>query len=272
MRIAPLALTAAALLATLSLATLSLAAEPEKKEPEKKKWDVNAPPGEASTATLDTRTGTWMSVDVSPDGKTLVFDLLGDLYTLPIEGGEAKALTHGIAWEMQPRFSPGRQAHRVRQRRRRRRQRLGDERRRHGRPRGVERRLPPRSTTPSGTRRATTSRRASTTAARAASARARSGSTTRAAGKGVALNEKPNWQKDLGEPAFSPDGRYVYFSQDTTPGRTFEYNKNSHEQIYVIQRLDTTDGTIEPFVTGPGGAVRPVPSPDGKRLAFVRRV
>jgi imidazolonepropionase-like amidohydrolase/Tol biopolymer transport system component len=90
-------------------------------------------------------------------------------------------------------------------------------------------------------------------------------------GKGVALNEKPNWQKDLGEPAFSPDGRYVYFSQDATPGRTFEYNKNSRQQIYVIQRLDTTDGTIEPFVTGPGGAVRPVPSPDGTRLAFVRR-
>ena len=101
MRHAPLALTAAAL-----LATLSLAAEPEKKEPEKKKWDVGAPPGEAATASLDTRTGTWMSVDASPDGKTLVFDLLGDLYTLPIEGGEAKPLTHGMAWDMQPRFSP----------------------------------------------------------------------------------------------------------------------------------------------------------------------
>ena len=28
----------------------------------------------------------------------------------------------------------------------------------------------------------------------------------------MALNEKANWQKDLGEPAFSPDGRYVYYS------------------------------------------------------------
>jgi Tol biopolymer transport system component len=91
-------------------------------------------------------------------------------------------------------------------------------------------------------------------------------------GKGVALNEKPNWQKDLGEPAFSPDARYLYFSQDVTPGRTFEYNKNSNDEIFAIQRLDLADGTIEPFVTGPGGAVRPVPSPDGKWLAFVRRV
>lgn len=53
-----------------------------------------------------TRTGTWMSVDVSPDGRTLVFDLLGDLYTLPIEGGRATPLTQGPAYDAQPRFSP----------------------------------------------------------------------------------------------------------------------------------------------------------------------
>jgi hypothetical protein len=60
-------------------------------------WNVNAPPGVAKTASIDVKTGTWMSVDVSPDGKTIVFDLLGDLYTLPVAGGEAKALTHSIA-------------------------------------------------------------------------------------------------------------------------------------------------------------------------------
>jgi Tol biopolymer transport system component len=46
------------------------------------------------------------SVDVSPDGRHIVFDLLGDLYLLPIGGGEAKPLTHSMAWEMQARFSP----------------------------------------------------------------------------------------------------------------------------------------------------------------------
>src|SRR5712671_8208595 len=75
-------------------------------EPEKKKWDVNNPPGERAEVTLDTRTRTWLSVDVSPDGKQILFDLLGDLYVLPLAGGEAKALTHSIAWEMQARFSP----------------------------------------------------------------------------------------------------------------------------------------------------------------------
>lgn len=54
--------------------------------------------------------GTWMSLDVSPDGRTVVFDLLGDLYTLPITGGTARRLTSGMALNRQPRFSPdGRQ-------------------------------------------------------------------------------------------------------------------------------------------------------------------
>ncbi|MEY4609351.1 MAG: hypothetical protein RL625_1568, partial [Gemmatimonadota bacterium] len=50
--------------------------------------------------------GTWLSLDVSPDGKTIVFDLLGDLYTLPITGGKATRLTSGMAYDVQPRFSP----------------------------------------------------------------------------------------------------------------------------------------------------------------------
>ena len=50
--------------------------------------------------------GTWMSVDVSPDGRTIVFDLLGDLYTLPIAGGKATRLMGGMALDVQPRFSP----------------------------------------------------------------------------------------------------------------------------------------------------------------------
>ena len=50
--------------------------------------------------------GTWMSLDVSPDGNTIVFDLLGDLYTLPITGGTATRITDGIAHDVAPRFSP----------------------------------------------------------------------------------------------------------------------------------------------------------------------
>jgi len=50
--------------------------------------------------------GTWMSLDVSPDGKQIVFDLLGDIYTLPIEGGKATRITSGMSMDVQPRFSP----------------------------------------------------------------------------------------------------------------------------------------------------------------------
>jgi len=58
------------------------------------------------TLTFTTRTGHWMSVDVSRDGQTIVFDLLGDIYTMPISGGKATALTRGMGFDAQPRFSP----------------------------------------------------------------------------------------------------------------------------------------------------------------------
>jgi Tol biopolymer transport system component/imidazolonepropionase-like amidohydrolase len=57
-------------------------------------------------ARFATSEGTWISLDVSPDGRTIVFDLLGDLYTMPITGGSATRLTSGLAHDMQPRFSP----------------------------------------------------------------------------------------------------------------------------------------------------------------------
>src|SRR2546427_13203420 len=50
--------------------------------------------------------GTWLSLDVSPDGKTIAFELLGDIYTLPIEGGKAKLIDGGMSFDSQPRFSP----------------------------------------------------------------------------------------------------------------------------------------------------------------------
>jgi Tol biopolymer transport system component len=57
-------------------------------------------------ATFTTSKGTWISLDVSPDGQKIVFDLLGDLYTMPITGGKATRITAGLAHDMQPRWSP----------------------------------------------------------------------------------------------------------------------------------------------------------------------
>jgi len=50
--------------------------------------------------------GTWISLDVSPDGKIIIFELLGHLYRIPFEGGEANQLTQGLAFDSQPRYSP----------------------------------------------------------------------------------------------------------------------------------------------------------------------
>ncbi|MBW7934569.1 MAG: PD40 domain-containing protein, partial [Gemmatimonadaceae bacterium] len=60
----------------------------------------------ARTHSFTTSQGTWISLDVSPDGQRIVFDLLGDIYTMPISGGKATAITHGMAYDAQPRFSP----------------------------------------------------------------------------------------------------------------------------------------------------------------------
>ena len=72
----------------VALTLLSASAFAAQEEDKKSAWDVSSPPGERRDIPLDTRSGTWMSVDVSPDGKRVVFDMLGDVYDLPIEGGE----------------------------------------------------------------------------------------------------------------------------------------------------------------------------------------
>ncbi|NBQ91543.1 MAG: amidohydrolase [Betaproteobacteria bacterium] len=253
------------------LLAVAMAATSAMSQPAKPNWNVNQPPGVARTVSIDTRTGTWMSVDVSPDGKTLVFDLLGDLYLLPIEGGQAKPLTTSIAWEHQARFSPdGRQLAFV-----------SDA--------GGGDNIWVMNTDGSGARALTQeperllNNPAWHPSGQYVLARKHYFGTRSMGsgeiwlyhldgGKGVALNEKPNWQKDLGEPAISPDARHLYYSRDTTPGNSFEYNKDANKEIFRIFRQDLHDGHTEAFVTGPGGAVRPVPSPDGKQLAFVRRV
>jgi dipeptidyl aminopeptidase/acylaminoacyl peptidase len=70
-------------------------------------WDVNGPLGPPQqTLTMKTNEGTWMNLDAHPDGSAIIFDLLGDLYLLPIGGGDAIRLTEGAAFDFQPRFSP----------------------------------------------------------------------------------------------------------------------------------------------------------------------
>lgn len=237
---------------------------------EEEKWDVSEAFGPSKTITVDTTEGTWMNLDVSPDGTEIVFDLLGDIFLLPIEGGEARAVASGLAWDMQPRFSPdgawisytsdagGGDNIWIMRRDGSDAEQISDE---------SFRLLNNAVWSPDGqylaARKHFTDRRS-----------LGAGEIWlyhRAGGGGVQLTEKPNDQKDTGEPAFSPDGRYVYFSRDTTPGDTFQYSKDPHGGIYSILRLDRENGDVETLVNEVGGSVRPTPSPDGKTLAYVGR-
>ena len=213
-----------------------------------------------------------MSVDVSPDGREIVFDLLGDIYTLPVAGGEAKAIASGIAWDMQPRYSPDGKWIAFTS------DRSGGDNlwimnRDGSEPKQVSKETFRLVTQPAWTpdseylvgRKHFTSERS--LGAGEMWLYHRSGPTD-----GLQMTKKRTDQKDTGEPAFSPDGRYLYYSDDVTAGDTFEYSRDPNSQIFVIQRLDRESGDAVRFVFGPGGSARPTPSPDGRSLAFVRRI
>src|SRR6185503_6048777 len=97
-------LMTSAVVLCLSVSSPLSAQQDTTKRPATKKPDLELV--SARQIDLDTDEGTWISLDVSPDGNTLVFDLLGDLYTMPITGGPATALTSGMMYDAQPRFSP----------------------------------------------------------------------------------------------------------------------------------------------------------------------
>lgn len=258
----------AVLFFTFSFAQTS-AQEAQKKE----KWDVSNPNGEFNYKEhrFTTDEGTWMNLDVSPDGKTIVFDLLGDIYTLPITGGKAKVLRTGIPFEVQPRFSPdgtkiaftsdagggdniwvmnrdGSNAKQVTKER--------------------FRLLNNPAWMPGGDY--IVARKHFTSGRSLGAGEIWQYHIT--GGNGVQLTKRKNDQQDVNEPIISPDGKYLYYSEDVYPGGAFQYNKDANKQIYVIKRYDFESGKTVTITGGPGGAARPQISRDGKKLAFVKRI
>lgn len=264
---------AAALLAGAAFISAPLAAAPKKDAKADEKWSVEAPKGATiKQIAIDTDEGTWMDVDVAPDGKTIAFTLLGDIYTLPIAGGTPKRISEGLSWDVQPRFSPDGT-------------RIAFTSDRGGGDNiwvmnvdGTDKRqvtkedfrlLNQPAWSPDGRfiaakKHYTTERSAGTGEVWLYHA---------SGGGGVQVVERANeaLQKELGEPVFAPDGSAIYYTRNVTPGNTFEYAQDSNAGIFAIERHDLATGEVTTAVSGYGGAVRPSPSPDGKEIAFVRR-
>jgi len=260
------------LLASLLASTAAVAQTPPA-APAKPKWDVNAPPGMVTREVkLDVAEGSWMNLDVSPDGKTIAFDLLGDIYTMPITGGTPTRIASGLAFEQQPRFSPdGKRIAFVSDR-------GGGDNVWLMNLDGSDKRqltkedfrlLNQPSWSPDG--RFIVAKKHLTTQ--------RSLGTGEiwlyhvSGGGGVQLVKRASevLQKELGEPIFAPDGKGIYYTRNVTPGPIFEYAQNSNTDLFHIERYDLDTGEVTTVAQGVGGSVRPTPSPDGKLIAFVRR-
>ncbi len=243
-------------------------------------WDTTQTRGKTRNVNFTTQEGTWMSVDISPDGQWIVFDLLAHIYRVPAAGGEAECLTQssGAALNFHPRYSPdgksiafvsdrggqnnlwimnadGSQPHAVFA--------------------NKDVRVFEPTWTPDGqfiiVRRANVA--------------------TRAAGGGGLWM----YHKDGGEgvevvsataargaswPAVSPDGRHVYFHAVVCEGRE-SGQQDAVQGCQQIKRVDLKTGVIDDITSGQnqqqsrassGGGVAPEASPDGHWLTFARRI
>jgi imidazolonepropionase-like amidohydrolase/Tol biopolymer transport system component len=234
-------------------------------------WDVTEAHGPSKTVRFTTTEGTWMNVDVSPDGREILFDLFGDIYVMPIEGGQARRITSGPAFDVQARYSPDGSRISMTS------DRAGGDNiwvmnRDGSSPRQITtedlRLLNNAAWTPDG--QYLVARKHFTSTRSLGAGEMWLYHVT--GGSGVQLMQRKNDQQDAGEPDVSPDGRYVFFSEDMTPGPLFQYNKNPHAGIYAIRAYDRETGEMSTLIGGAGGAVRPRVSPDGRYIAFVRRV
>ncbi|MEQ9401558.1 MAG: amidohydrolase family protein [Longimicrobiales bacterium] len=256
--------TTAATLLSLACAFPAGAQEAPDTAAERTKRESASLPLEATrTVSLDTDNGTWLSLDVSPDGNTVIFEMLGDLYTVPLTGGDATRLTSGLAYDTQPRYSPDGTTLLF----------LSD---RSGGENLWTLELATGDTTQitQGNGSAWMSPDwtpdgqyvvASKSDSRLGVHRLWMGHVD--GGAGQILRPEPQGLKTVG-PAVSPDGRYVWHAQRTANG-PFSYNATFPQ--YQLAIYDRETGQVSSRSSRYGSAFRPTLSPDGRWLVYATR-
>lgn len=268
------------LISLVSTPLASLAQDPpkddEKKEDtkDKDKKEEGLPLKTDKKIEFTTDEGTWMSLDVSPDGKMIVFDLLGDIYAVPASGGEAKRIIGGLSFESQPKFSPdGKKIAFISDRSGAENLWLADA--DGSNPKALTKGRNQLFLSPSWTadgQYVIASRSGEAIGTFALWMYHRDG------GSGVHIGQPdpPPLPFGSGQPqpvrhnrfgaVASPDGRFIYYAQRNG---TFSYN--AQFPLWQIVRFDRDTSEASPITNAQGSAMRPLLSPDGKKLVYATR-
>lgn len=243
-------------LVTFQLTVLAQEVTSDSSKIEKKNPDLPMDP--ERLLEFSTNEGTWMSVDVSPDGSMIAFDLLGDIYTMPFEGGTATPVTDGMAFDSHPKFSPdgthilyisdkdgSDDAYAINLETEEEIKFSGDE----------NDEMVNAEWSPDGDY--------------VVVARGRREHKLWMyhidGGRGVKLVDPSRTTKAI-DPAFSADGRYIYFSR-----RISAWNYNAQFPQYSIGVYDRENGETSIFVSKYGSAFTPTISPDGNFMVYGSR-
>lgn len=231
-------------------------ADSAKKEKPKKKKDL--PLEVDRRVSINTTEGTWMSVDVSPDGKTIAFDFLGDIFTMPITGGKPTQFTEGMAFDSHPKFSPdGTKLLFISDR-------SGgeniwwfsiDKKDSLQITKGNTDHYQSAEWTPDGTY----------IIGSRGTRNLKLWMFHKEGGSGAQLISKPDNLKTV-EPAFGAEGRYIWFAQ-----RNAAWNYNAQLPQYQLAVYDRESGETEVKTARYGSAFTPTLSPDGKWLVYGSR-
>ncbi|MCR9228628.1 MAG: amidohydrolase family protein [Flavobacteriaceae bacterium] len=210
------------------------------------------------TISFTTKEGTWISLDVSPDGKTIIFDLMGDLYTLPIQGGKATQITQGMAYDVHPRFGPDGKSIVF----------ISDK--------SGSDNIWTMELESEETKQITKDSDQNFFSADwspdgdyIVGAKGRRNIKLhmyhKDGGGGAQLISEPEKLKTI-DPEFSPDGKLIYFSR-----RTGAWNYNAQLPQYQLGTYDTEDGGVSTVTSRYGSAFTPTLSPNGKWLVYGSR-